>query len=146
MQWAFQSGKGVLTAEGLQLLVACCRYLLERAPRFLSVLPPDRSKYLTDDVFDFVLTGGVRDTYFLELPQPCTLTLRLDCADAECMLLVRSSGNVGDRQDGNDVTMKLEVTTVPKDHQRSVQVYSFGLKEGATARYKLHVDRKFSEV
>ena len=47
---------------------------------------------------------------------------------------------------GNDVTMKLEVTTVPKDHQCSVQVYSFGLKEGATARYKLHVDRKFSEV
>ena len=85
--------------------VNCCAYMLDRAPRYFAPVPPDRDKYLTDGSFAFEHTGGVRDTYFLELPQPCTLKLNFEC-EIECMLLVTTNdSSFIERKDGK----KLEV-------------------------------------
>ena len=79
--------------------------MLDRAPRYFAPVPPDRDQYLTDGTFAFEHTGGVRDTYFLELPQPCTLKLSFEC-EIECMLLVSTNdSSFLERKDGK----KLEV-------------------------------------
>ena len=80
--------------------------MLERAPRFFAPKPPNRDQYLTDGSFAFEHVGGVRDMYFLELPQPCTLKLSFEC-EVECMVLVRTSdGSFGERKDGKKVEVR----------------------------------------
>ena len=81
--------------------------MLERAPRFFAPKPPNRDQYLTDGSFAFEHTGGVRDMYFLELPQPCTLKLSFEC-EVECMVLVRTSdGSFGERKDGSQILVEI---------------------------------------